>query len=143
MRRPLAPLAVAAVVAVAGCGASEPELPLACTDDRAVARALTAAPDAVRLPDGTPLSQCVARASSDAELQSVGVVLTGAAERLADAATVEAQVQLGYLVGAARRGSQRTSGIQLELVRRVESAARRTGDSAALRRGQRAGEADG
>jgi hypothetical protein len=141
MRRLLAPLALAAAVAVAGCGASEAGLPLACTEsETAVLRALTAAPAAVQLSDGTRLSECVQRATSDVDLQGLGVVLTGAAERLVDDGNA---VALGYLVGAARRGAAHTSGVQLELVRRLESAGRRASDGAAVARGERAGEASG
>jgi hypothetical protein len=142
--RPLALLAVAATVAVAGCGAGDgggDGPPLSCTDsDAAIVRALAAAPAPVTLGDGTRLSDCVARATSDADLQSVGIVFTNAAERLVDAGD---SVAVGYLVGAARRGAENTGGVGVELVRRLESAGRRSGDEAALVRGQRAGERTG
>jgi hypothetical protein len=140
MRRPLAPLAMVAMVTVAGCGSASgggDGPPLACTDsEAAVVRALAAAPGPVTLSDGTRLSDCVARATSDADLQGVGIVLTGAAERLVDAGNA---VAVGYLVGAARRGAEHTGGVQIELVRRLESAGRRATDEAALLRGERAG----
>jgi hypothetical protein len=82
----------------------------------------------------------VERGSSNAELQSLGVVFTNAAERLVDSGDALA---LGYLVGAARRGAEHTSGIQVELVRRLESAGRRARDEQALQRGERAGQASG
>ncbi|HEV2061962.1 MAG TPA: hypothetical protein VGR12_03840, partial [Solirubrobacteraceae bacterium] len=52
------------------------------SDPAAVSRALAAAPGGVTLADGTRLSDCVRNAESDAELQSVGVVLTSVAEDL-------------------------------------------------------------
>lgn len=132
---------------VAGCGGAEPEpLPPACSlGPEPVLRALRTAPGDVRLADGTPLSDCVARATDDAELQQVGYAFTPAADRLARRGTEEAAVQLGYLVGAVRRASMRSNGIHAELVRRMES--RVTFDDPALlaaaERGARAGEATG
>ena len=145
MRRPSGSLAAAAALVAAGCGGAGGEtLPLGCQEGPdAIVAALRAAPEPVTLADGTPLSACVsAAAGSDADLQSVGLTLSSAAERLvADGDAVG----VGYLVGAARRGSEATAGIALELVRRLESSARQvTGpDRAALREGLRAGEASG
>lgn len=141
MRHPIGSLAVVAAVAAAGCGASADPLPLPCTQGEGVVlRALQRAPRRVTLPDGTPLSRCVALATTDVDLQALGLVLTGVAERLADRGDA---LRLGYLVGAARQGAAHTAGVQLELVRRLEGAARRVGDGPALRRGLRAGEARG
>jgi hypothetical protein len=145
----LAPLTAAA----AACGAGEPPpLDAACTaSPAAIERALARAPAPVTLGSGTRLSECVARARSDADLQNAGVVLTRAADHLAVRAQrgdAHAALGLGYLVGAARRGAKRTAGIHAELARRVESAARLLADggpdvAGALRRGLRAGEATG
>lgn len=146
MRAPLAPMTAAVALAAAGCGASDdPALSPACQEGRsAVLAALRAAPEPVRLGDGTPLSECVAAAAgaSDAQLQSLGLVLHGAAEDLAARGDALA---LGYLVGAARRGSEATAGVALELVRRLESTARQVPAAARerLRAGLRAGEAGG
>ena len=97
-----------------------------CTEgpDTIVA-ALRAAPGEARLSDGTPISACVDGASSDADLQNVGVALTAAAERLEERAASDprAALELGYLVGAARRGAGSASAIQAELVRRLERSA--------------------
>jgi len=141
MRRCLAPLAVAALLVAAGCGEERTGLAPACTDSAdAVVAALEKAPEQVTLDDGTPLSSCVDQARTDIELQSLGMVLTSAAERLADERRALA---LGYLVGAARRGAQHNSGVGLELVRRLESTGRRVGDGPELRRGLQAGERSG
>jgi hypothetical protein len=156
MPRPLAALLalVALAAGTAGCGAGDPPpLDAACTESSAtIERALARAPQPVTLATGTPLSQCVSRARSDADLQTAGAILTRAADDLADRAQrgdAEAAVGLGYLVGAARRGAAHTAGIHAELQRRVESAARVIVDGgapeigAALERGVRAGEATG
>lgn len=113
-----------ALVAV-GCGGERSRLPPSCSDGPGpVLRALAAAPGPVALPDGTRLSECVAQAGDDAELQLLGFTLTPVADRLSERATRAAAVQLGYLVGAVRRGSARSNGIHAELVRRIESRVR-------------------
>jgi hypothetical protein len=139
-------------LALAGCGEDDPPLDATCTaSPEAIVRALRGAPGEVALTSGTRLSQCVSRAATDAELQSVGAVLTDASELLARRAEVgdeRAALQLGYLAGAVRRGAARTGGVHAELERRIS----RSGaflDSAgprverALLRGLRAGEARG
>ena len=145
-------LALLAAASLAACGAAGDPLDEACVSGpRAIERALARAPGPVTLPSGTRLSQCVSNARNDADLQTAGAVLTRAADHLsAQAATgdAEAALRLGYLVGAARRGAQRTAGIHAELQRHIErSAAVLDGKgariAAALARGQRAGEATG
>ncbi|HEY8583361.1 MAG TPA: hypothetical protein VIL49_10450 [Capillimicrobium sp.] len=148
MRRPLAPLTAAAALAAAGCGGgggSGDALAPVCQEGAdAIVQALATAPEPVTLSDGaTPISECVTAAStSDADLQSIGLILSSAGEQLARDGDA---VALGYLVGAARRGSEATAGIALELVRRLESTARQVpaGARAALREGLAAGEATG
>jgi hypothetical protein len=152
MTRRLVALLACAVPAATACGADEPPLAAACTQSSgAIERALERAPVTVRLGDGTALSDCFTNARTDAALQSFGVVAVGAAEHLgarAQHGDAHSAVQLGYLVGAARRGARRSAGIQAELARRVERAATfveegGTAASAALARGMRAGEAGG
>lgn len=131
---------------LAGCGSERKPLPPACTDGpKYVLRALRAAPDPVRLTDGTLLSECVARALNDSELQQLGFALTPAADALAATATEAAAFQLGYLVGAARRGAGHTNGVHLELVRRLEGTVSFEDPALldAARRGARAGQASG
>jgi len=134
---------------VAGaCGADHRPLSDACTQrPETIERALATAPGPVALTDGTRLSECVVRARSDADLQSLGLVVTRAADDLAARARNDARaaIALGYLIGATRRGAAKTNGIHAELVRRVEQAARAVADTraAALARGIRAGEAGG
>lgn len=142
-----AAMGVAITVLVAGCGGGSPKpLPPACAEGpAAIVRALAAAPAAVRLADGTPLSKCVASANDDGEVQQLGYALTPAADRLAAQRTPVAALRLGYLVGAARRGAAHVNGVQGELVRRLESTITFTDPAlvAAARRGARAGEAGG
>ena len=121
------PALLLAAVILAGCSTADPP-PLSpeCTAGaEAVADALQAAPRDVRLVDGTPLSACVRRAHTDAELQNLGLILTGVAEDLEAAApeTPRAALQLGYLIGAARRGAPSESSLQAELVHRMERSA--------------------
>jgi hypothetical protein len=153
-RRLAALPALALALAATGCGGSDaPPVDASCTaSPGAIERALARAPAPVTLDSGTRLSDCVAGARTDADLQNAGLVLTRAADHLADRAQrgdAGAALDLGYLVGAARRGAARTNGIHAELARRVESAARvlANGRSAnlagALERGLRAGEATG
>jgi hypothetical protein len=144
---------VAAVLATSlvACGVGEePRSPLCTSAAGAVERALGRAPRPVHLADGSLISDCVARSRSDAELQEIGLVLTRAADHLAArAARDEAAVlALGYLVGAARRGAAQTSGVHVQLVRRLEQGAaflesRNARLRAALRRGIAAGQATG
>jgi len=116
--------AAAAALAASGCGAHSEKLPTACVNDgeRVLERALGGAPTTVRLPGGEAISTCVARARSDGDLQSVGAIWTAVAGRLMTSvpASDAAALRLGYLIGAARRGARHTSGIHVELVRRLE-----------------------
>ena len=145
-------LALFAAVALAACGATSAPLDEAClSSPGAIERALARAPRPVTLPSGTRLSQCVANARSDSDLQSAGTVLTRAADHLSAAARegdARAALRLGYLVGAARRGARRTAVIHAELQRHIERAAAvldgaGASITGALVHGQRAGEATG
>ena len=136
MRRAL----VLLVVAAAGCGSSAEELPPACSDQDAIRAALAAAPGRVLL-DGRPLSHCFTRAGDAGAVQVAGGAMVDVAEDLARKPGSEAE--LGYLVGAARRGSTRSEGLHYEVVRRIEQAAEAAVGSSAYRRGLRAGTRSG
>ena len=145
-------LALSVAALLAACGGSGDALDEACLrSPRAIERALARAPAPVTLPTGARLSECVANARSDSDLQEAGLVLTRAADHLSAAARrgdASAALRLGYLVGAARRGAARTGGIHAELQRRIERTAAflEAGGprvAAALARGRRAGEATG
>ena len=134
-----------------GCGGtSDRAVSIACPEGPAeVMSALRAAPGAVTLADGTLLSACVKGATSDAELQEVGVALTQAAEELEARAGADprAALELGYLIGAARRGAGSAAAIQAELVHRLERSGALDAPTPEakreLKRGLAAGEARG
>ncbi len=119
-------------------------VPPACRQgEQAVREALKAAPAEVRL-DGTPLSACLADESDAAELADVGTGFVNVAADLAATAAERPEsdeaAQLGYLLGATRRGVREHEGVNAELVRRLDQEAlalRRR--SAAFRAGERAG----
>lgn len=139
-------IGLALVAFAAGCGSDPEPLPPACSGaPENVLAALARAPGPVALADGTLLSDCVARASDDAELQMVGFALTPVADRLAARASSDAALQLGFLVGAVRRGADDSNGVSLELVRRIESRVRYEDPALldAAERGARAGEEHG
>jgi hypothetical protein len=134
--------AVLIVLAVAGCARDdgEADLPSACRSDAAAfVSALSAAPSPVRL-DGVAISDCLAKDSSQGDVQLVGSVLLSAAQRLGEERQA---LPLGYLVGALRRGARRSQGIHFELVRRVEQEAAPLRDLPGFARGLRAGRTSG
>ena len=153
-RRVVMVAVLAAVLVLAGCGAEQAVLSAGCTeDDGSVVAALEGAPEEVVLADGTRLSDCVANGLDDADLQNIGITYHRAAERLRGraeegdgAASEDAAMQLGYLVGATRKGASGTNGVMAELQRRIENVAGRYTDQAtpaersALERGLDAGE---
>jgi hypothetical protein len=123
MRRSAA-LAAGLALALAACGTDAPAMPSTCTDtDQAgYATALRAAPGAVRLPGGIPISTCLERVRTDAALQNLGSVVHVVAERLATGARdgdVAAARELGYLNAAVAVGAAASNGISAELARRV------------------------
>jgi hypothetical protein len=122
-RRAVALASLALAAAPFGCGDDKHPLPAACvTGVRPVTQALGRAPGPVRLAGSTKLSTCVARARSDADIQTVGIVFTRAADELAGSLdrSDRSALQLGYLIAAVRKGARHTNGVHLELVRRVE-----------------------
>lgn len=152
--RLIALLAPAALLA--GCGGTDDSTPVACLEgERAYLRALEAAPGDVALGGSTPISECLAENQTGADLVEVGTAMLAAATELNAEARSEpggaANIQLGYLLGAARRGAEGSEGIHAELVRRLAAAARYSPDSRPLpasflrayREGFDAGRADG
>jgi hypothetical protein len=120
---------VAALAAVfAGCGSADESTPVACLEGAgAYQRALKAAPDEVLLEDETLISECLTRNQSSGDLTQVGEALIETATALNAEArkdSGEAAVQLGYLLGAVKRGSEESEGIHADLVRRLTVAAR-------------------
>ena len=143
-------LALAIALSVGGCSSDDDDetVPVACKEGpESVRVALARAPAQVEL-DGTPLSDCLTRGAGSADVQQVGASYVSVAASLADAARrrpngAEA-TQLGYLVGATRRGAARTQGVHEELARRIEQELSGVDtDSPAYRRGYQTGRSHG
>jgi hypothetical protein len=131
MRPPIAIalLAALATLLAGGCGKQEASTPAACLEGAdAYVQALGDAPGEVRFGGETPISECFGENQEGGEIAAVGEAMVGAATRLNAEARAEpggkAGVELGYLLGAAQRGADRTEGIHAELVRRLAVAAR-------------------
>lgn len=144
-------------LAWAGCGSNDPAgAPSAClAGPGGYLGALREAPSQVRLDGSTPISDCPVPEQGGGELADVGAVTIATAARLnaqsrRDPAGPSA-LQLGYLVGALERGSEDTSGIHADLIRRINAAAQFSPGGAPLpvsfersyRRGSAAGHEDG
>jgi hypothetical protein len=113
----------------AGCGSTNEETPVACRDGAAAyIEALEDAPGEVKLSGEVPISDCLVENQQGGELATVGTAMVLAATRLNTEAREDpggtANLELGYLLGAAQRGAEGTSGIHAELVRRLAFAAR-------------------
>jgi hypothetical protein len=129
-------LALVGTVAT-GCGDSEDSTPVACLEgDRVYLRALEDAPGEVRLDGEVPISDCLPASQSGGDLAEVGAVMLAAMTELNAEARAEpggeANVQLGYLLGAAQRGAESSEGIHAELIRRLAAAARYSPDNQPL-----------
>jgi hypothetical protein len=108
-----------------------------------VRAALARAPGEVRVGD-TKLSDCFTESAQASDIQAISSTFLAVAERLAGRADSRPEsadaLRLGYLIGAAQRGSADTQGIHSEMVRRLElEPSDIRGRSAAYRRGLRAG----
>ena len=130
-------VALLGLAALAGCGSTDSSTPVACREGSGVyLSALREAPGAVALRGETPISDCLAENQQGGELATVGTAMVSAATRLNADARAEpggnANVQLGYLLGAAQRGADRTDGIHAELIRRLSAAARYSPDGRPL-----------
>jgi hypothetical protein len=121
---------LACVAAIAlGCGEKDDSTPVACLEGTAVyEKALADAPGEVLIEGETPISDCLVRNQSTGDLTRVGEALIAAAAELNAGARQEpggpANLQLGYLVGAAERGAEESEGIHTDLIRRLTVAAR-------------------
>lgn len=147
--------ATAFLVALAlliGCGSADDSTPVACLEGSdAYAQALGAAPGEVLLGDETLISECLTRNQSSGDLTRVGEAMIVTATALNAEARAEpggdAAVQLGYLLGAVKRGAEESEGIHSDLVRRLVVAARFAPDrqplSPAFQREYRSGYAAG
>ena len=90
---------------------------------RRLPRALAAAPGQSGSSGETPISDCLAENQQGGDLATVGDGDGEAATKLNAEARAEpggdANLQLGYLLGAAERGAEDTDGIHAELIRRL------------------------
>jgi hypothetical protein len=121
-------LGLSVVLAAAGCGGADDSTPVACLSGPGpYLRALGAAPGEVRLAGEVPISGCLAENQEAGDLATVGDAMLDAATALNAEARNEhggqANVELGYLIGAAQRGAEGTQGIHAELMRRLIAAA--------------------
>lgn len=138
MRHRLAIAAIGLIAFMVGCGgAADNSTPVACLDGAdAYVAALADAPGDVRLSGEAPISDCLAENQAGGDLASVGVAMVQAATDLNAEARDDpggaANLQLGYLLGAAQRGAAETSGIHAELLRRLAAAARYSPDNRPL-----------
>jgi hypothetical protein len=117
--------AVMSVALVAGCGNKDVIVPAVCEEGPAtVETALRGAPGEVRLDGGVRISDCLQQAASAADVQNLGSTFLATAQQLADEVRrdphSDAAVQLGYLIGALRRGAGTRVGVHYEAVRRVQ-----------------------
>jgi hypothetical protein len=129
MRAPSAILVAFVVAFAAGCGGRDDSTPVACLEGAPVyVEALAGVPGEVRLEGEMPISECLAENQEAGELATVGEAMVEAATGLNAEAREdpggEANLQLGYLIGAAEKGSEATEGIHADLVRRLVVAAR-------------------
>jgi hypothetical protein len=127
-------ITLVALVALAGCGQPSDTTPVACLGGEGVyLKALDAAPGEVKLGGETLISECLAENQKAGDLATVGTALVGVATKLnaeaRDEPDGEANLRLGYLLGAAERGASQTNGIHAELIRRLTSAARYSPDN--------------
>ncbi len=127
--RPAIVLALLVAALAAGCGGRDDSTPVACLQGTGpYLAALERAPGAVKLAGETPVSECLTENQQGGELATVGEAMVEAATLLNGETRTEpgtaAALRLGYLIGAAQRGSERTEGIHADLIRRLTVAAR-------------------
>jgi hypothetical protein len=130
-------IAVSALAILAGCGSTDSSTPVACLEGTApYLVALKSAPGVVELKGETPISDCLVENQPGGDLATVGTAMVAAATTLNAEARAEpggaANVELGYLLGAAQRGADGTDGIHAELIRRLTAAARYSPDNRPL-----------
>ena len=113
------------VALLGGCGNEDVAVPVECLEGPgAVTTALASAPGEVRLGDRVRISDCFQQAASSADVQNLAAIFITAtrrtARRVQAAPHSHAAVELGYLIGAVRRGARTDTGIHYEAGRRVE-----------------------
>ena len=129
MRARIVALGACLVAVAVGCGEQDDSTPVACLEGAgAYEKALADAPGKVLLGGETPISECLTRNQSTGDLTRVGEALIETATTLNAEGRAEpggeANLQLGYLIGAVQRGAEESEGIHTDLVRRLTVAAR-------------------
>jgi hypothetical protein len=134
IRRPASILArvvacLLAASALAGCGDGEEDTPVACLEGEATyLKALEGAPGEVLVGGEVPIDECLVENQEAGDLATVGAAMIAAATKLNAEARADpggdANLRLGYLLGAAQRGAEDTEGIHADLIRRLAVAAR-------------------
>ncbi len=137
MRPRLLVASVVSLFVLVGCGGPDDSTPVACLEGAPVyLHALVDAPGEVELGGATPISDCLAQNQTGGDLATVGEAMLTATTKLNVEARAEpggaANLQLGYLLGAAQRGADGTEGIHTELIRRLSAAARYSPDNQPL-----------
>jgi hypothetical protein len=138
VRRPLtAPALALAALFAAGCSGASDETPIACLEGaNSYLAALENAPGEVKLSGETPIGDCLVENQTGGDLATVGAAMVAAATELNAKARANPggaeSLQLGYLLGAAQRGAEKTGGIHAELIRRLAAAARYSPDNRPL-----------
>ncbi|MGN6815249.1 MAG: hypothetical protein ACTHK3_04100 [Solirubrobacterales bacterium] len=129
MRLVASGLLVCLCLIAVGCGSQDESTPVACLEGPAAyEKALAAAPGEVLLGGETPISDCLVRNQQGGDLATVGEAMVKVATKLNAEARAEpggdADLRLGYLLGAAQRGAEHGEGIHADLLRRLTVAAR-------------------
>jgi hypothetical protein len=137
MRRLCLITLLASLALLLGCGGPDDSTPVACLEGPGVyLGALGEAPGEVKLRGETPISDCFAENQTGGDLANVGTTMLATATKLNSEARAKpggaANLQLGYLLGAAERGADGTEGIHAELIRRLSAAARYSPDNRPL-----------
>jgi hypothetical protein len=127
----------AVAFAIAACGGPSDTTPVACLEGPgAYSHALGTGPGVVKLGEETPISGCLAENQKGGDLATVGTAMVTVATKLNSEARADpggdANLQLGYLLGAAQRGAEHTDGIHTDLIRRLSVAARYSPDNRPL-----------
>jgi hypothetical protein len=124
MHRP-ALAAILVAILVAGCGSASDSTPVACLEGPSFYLH--------KGRDGVLISECLPPNQKAGELATVGLAMLRATTKLNAQARAQpggaANLQLGYLLGAAERGAEETEGIHEELIRRLTAAARYSPDT--------------
>jgi hypothetical protein len=122
--------AVTCGVLVTACGETDPGTPAGCfVSPASFTSSLRQAPEEVLLDGETPISGCLVRNQSDADLFEFGELALKVATRTSSRmsapgpAGTKAAIDAGYLVGAVEKGAEDSEGVHATLVERIRSAA--------------------